>query len=106
MFEKDNLSTRIQFLEILHGAIHLIQSDLSGTGKIMKEEAATGKEWEKASSWKAAAPLRPNSCPGPLNRCQFPLTSAGGPAVLLFTAPRRRSLPGVLSPEAAASARP
>lgn len=42
MFEKDNLSTRIQFLEILHGAIHLIQSDLSGTGKIMKEEAATG----------------------------------------------------------------
>lgn len=50
MFEKEHLSARIQFLEILHGAIHLIQSDLSETGKIMKEEEATGKEPEKASS--------------------------------------------------------
>ena len=50
MFEKENLSARIQFLEILQGDIHLIQNDLSETGKIMKEEAATGYEREKASS--------------------------------------------------------
>lgn len=50
MFEKENLSARIQFLEILHGAIHLIQNHLSETGKIMKEEATTGYEREKASS--------------------------------------------------------
>ena len=43
MFEKENLSTRIQSLDILHGAIHLIQSDLSETGKIMKGEAAAGE---------------------------------------------------------------
>lgn len=52
MFEKENLSARIQFLEILHGAIHLIQSDLSETGKIMKEEAATGYEREKPPAGK------------------------------------------------------
>lgn len=30
------------------------------------------------SSWRAAAPLRPNPGLGPLNLCQFPLTSASG----------------------------
>lgn len=40
--EKENLSTRIQHLEILHGNIHLIQSELPEKVGIMKEEPVTG----------------------------------------------------------------
>lgn len=45
------------------------------------------------------APLRTNAGPGPLNLCQFPLTSAGGPAALLFIAQRRSSLSSVCASE-------
>ena len=40
--EKEDLSTRIQHLEILHGNIHLIQSELPEKVRIMKEEPVTG----------------------------------------------------------------
>lgn len=82
-------------------SVHSNQSDLSQTGRITKEE-----ELVAPSSWRAAAPLRPNPGLGPLNLCQFPLTSASGPATLLFTASRRRTLSRVASTGAATAARP
>lgn len=61
-----------------------------------KEEAVTGKD-SKTSSWRATAPLTPNPEPGPLNLCQFPLTSNRRPAARLFTASPSSTLSPVLS---------
>lgn len=87
-------------------SIYSNQSALPEMGRITKEEVVAGQEFQMASSWRAAAPLRPNPGLGPLNLCQFLLTSAGGPAALLFTASRHRAVPGVASTGAAAAARP
>lgn len=61
---------------------------------------------EYASRWRATAPLRPNSGPGPLKPVSVSPDVSGGPAPLLFTASRRRVLSGVRGRGAAGTARP